>query len=267
MRTETDDRDDTDDTWPILDGNLVRPAEPATATPAIRAGAWAGGSQVGRVRHHNEDRWGQHDGRVFIVTDGMGGHDGGDLAAQATVDLLLTSQPGSWHDRVTATNLQVRARAAAAGFDRCGSTLVVAALSGQRVTVVGVGDSRVYRLRDGRLDLLTEDHTVRGELLAAGIDADQHTSRRKGGGLTSYLGIDPERLRIDVKDVPTLPGDRLLLCSDGVHAMLHHDLLTTAVATGSVQTATDRLLALADDAGGRDNATVIVVDLDRQDQR
>lgn len=251
--------DDEDDTWPTADG-------PVLANVDLSAGrgptvvAWAAGTEIGRVRTRNEDRWGHLGTHAFVVADGMGGHDGGELAASTAVRVALEGD-GGWQDRVIRANEAVRDEARDAGFDNAGTTLVAVAVTPRRATVVGVGDSRVYRLREGRLDQLTEDHTVRGALLAAGIDADQHASPRQARGLTSYLGISPDRLRVDVIDVPTRVGDRLLLCSDGVHQAFDHHGLADELGRRDAEQVVAGLLRGAEAAGGRDNATAIVIDL------
>ena len=133
------------------------------------------------------------------------------------------------------------------------------------MTLVHLGDSRAYRLTrlgDGgdRLDLLTHDHNVRAELLAAGLDVGDYRERGVAlHGLTSFIGLEHEVLRIDVLAVPVRAGDRILLCTDGVHRQLDDDQLRARCsAPATARQAAEALVAQADRAGGRDNATAVV---------
>lgn len=256
---------DPDDTAPPPVAHVIGAA---TATD-VHAGAqqvvdWAGHSRQGTARQQNQDRWGHRDGRIFAVADGMGGHANGEVAAATAIDVALDvaldATAATWLQRIGAANDAVRA--SRDGDARpAGTTLVAVEVTGSRATVVSVGDSRVYRLRDGCLEVVTEDHTVRGELLTAGIDADRHAAARETRGLTSYLGIDPDRLRIDVVDIPLVAGDRLLLCSDGVSGALESRQLETAVGRGSCRHAVDDLFERLDQVAARDDATAIILEI------
>ena len=157
--------------------------------------------------------------------------------------------------------------AAAQGIERVGTTLLAAAVGGPLVTLVHLGDSRAYRLTrvaegGDRLDLLTHDHNVRAELLAAGLDVRDYRDRGVAlHGLTSFIGLEHEVLRIDVLAVPVRSGDRVLLCTDGVYRQLDDDELRLALRAGSARQAAEALVERADRAGGKDNATAVVVEV------
>ena len=248
---------DREETLPD-DGPPLLPADPAaTAPPALRAD-WAARSFPGHRRSENQDRWGSSEDRRFVVADGMGGHAAGAVAAAAVRDGGLAATAGAWEAELQRLNAAIRA--IPHDHDRApGSTLVLLDLEPTRATVVSVGDSRIYRWRAGSIEPLTVDHTVRGELLSAGLDADELTDARRGRGLTSYLGVDPVSLRVDVVDVPLLPGDRFLLCSDGIHGSLDGRLLAGALATADVDAALDEVFTAWRGRRGADDATAVLV--------
>lgn len=256
---------DLDDTLPTEDQAFLTALRDAVRAEAHRVVAWAGRSDAGAVRPRNEDAWGQHEDRAFVVADGMGGHEGGTLASRTAVAAFLEAvrdRPTRWQDAVATINATVREAAAAAGADRAGTTLVAMVVDGQQATVVNVGDSRVLRWRDGHVERLTEDHTVRSEMLAAGIDAERERARGvRVGGLTSFVGAAPDRLRVDVVGVDLANGDRFLLCTDGVHRQVGDADLRAALEADTCEEAAARLLRCAAQAGGRDNATAVVLDI------
>ncbi len=201
----------------------------------------------------------------------MGGRGGGSLASRSAVDRFLArsaTPPIDWRDVVIQVNDDVVRAGAARGIARLGTTLLAAAVGGPLVTLVHLGDSRAYRLtrltdddRD-RLDVLTRDHNVRSELLAAGLDVREYRDRGVAlHGLTSFIGLERDVLRIDVLAVPMRAGDRLLLCTDGVHRQLDDDQIRVALASATCRGSAERLVELADLAGGRDNATAVVLQL------
>ena len=134
------------------------------------------------------------------------------------------------------------------------------------MTLVHLGDSRAYRLtRLGevdRLDLLTHDHNVRAELLAAGLDVGDYRERGVAlHGLTSFIGLEHDVLRIDVLAVPVRTGDRILLCTDGVHRQLDDDRLRALLGARRPGSPPRRSCARPTSVGGRDNATAVVVQI------
>jgi protein phosphatase len=227
-------------------------------------------------RRVNEDTWGRRSD-VFVVADGMGGRGGGALAARTAVDRFLgrleppVERP-DWRRIIEQVNTDVLRAAAGQGIDRVGTTLLAASIGGPLVVLVHLGDSRAYRLshsgEDGRLDLLTHDHNVRSELLAAGLDVRDYRERGVAlHGLTSFVGLEHDVLRVDVLAVPVRTGDRILLCTDGVHRQLDDDQVRVLLGAGSARHAADALVRAADEAGGRDNATAVVVEIGAVDRR
>ncbi|MET0325047.1 MAG: protein phosphatase 2C domain-containing protein, partial [Ilumatobacteraceae bacterium] len=249
---------DDDDTTPTENADVLSELSAALAASPLAGVEWAAATSRGLRRRVNEDVWG-HQGQIFAVADGMGGRGGGSLAARTAVDRFLARSAGTstdWRTVIADVNDDVLRAGAERGIERLGTTFLAAAVGGPIVTLVHLGDSRAYRLthtdRDtDRLDVLTHDHNVRSELLAAGLNVREYHDRGVAlHGLTSFLGLEHEVLRIDVLAVPVRSGDRLLLCTDGVHHQLDDDQIRRAMSSSTCRDAADRLVALADQAGG-----------------
>jgi PPM family protein phosphatase len=229
------------------------------------------GSDVGRLRSGNEDSYfcGQ---TVFAVADGLGGHQGGEVASAAAVEPLAHLDGRSFKDAGEAAEALATAirEANEAILDRAagdpalygmGTTVTAAVAGGGYLQLAHVGDSRAYLLRGGTLEQLTTDHTVVGELVRRGrLTPQQAAVHPERSILTRAVGLDP-RVPVDLPDPLELqPGDQVLLCSDG---------LTEAVADGRIaellsaaqdgQVACQSLIDAANDAGGPDNITVVLV--------
>lgn len=229
-------------------------AAPITAQSVSR-------SHVGRVRAINEDRvFDCAAAGLFAVADGMGGHRGGDQAAQAVVDELrrLTNATGSpsMPDVLAAlqrANADILRRNREQGLD-AGATVVVALLDSARVHIAWAGDSRAYRLRDGELALLTEDHSVVQELVAAGLLTPDMAARHpQANVITRALGVN-DRVELDQITVELARCDRLLLCSDG----LSRSLALNGLAHLTLERMADHLLDHAVNADGSDNISLVV---------
>jgi PPM family protein phosphatase len=230
------------------------------------------GSDVGRLRSGNEDSHfcGQ---TVFAVADGLGGHQGGEVASAAAVEPLAGLDGRSFQDAGEAAEALAAAirEANKAILDRAagdpalygmGTTVTAAAVAGDGyLQLAHVGDSRAYLLRGGTLEQLTNDHTVVGELVRRGrLTPEQAAIHPERSILTRAVGLDP-RVPVDLPDPLELqPEDQVLLCSDG---------LTEAVADGQIaellsaapdgHAACRSLIDAANDAGGPDNITVVLV--------
>jgi len=231
---------------------------------------WAGRSDVGRMRDHNEDAfWPPADGATddvltVAVADGMGGHAGGEIASSIALDTAITVG-GDPAVRIQAANLAVidaaRLRPRLSGM---GTTLTLAVLDPDGdLDIAHVGDSRAYLVRDETLEQLTQDHSYVADLIAAGKltpeEADTHPYRSV---LTRAVGLDPA-MEVDNYGFVLEPGDRLLLCSDGLTSMLSNQQVSEVLgdARPPPSAAADELIAAANEAGGADNITVIVVDI------
>jgi serine/threonine protein phosphatase PrpC len=234
------------------------------AVPALMA---ATRSDIGRVRENNEDAALCLD-HVVAVADGMGGHAGGEVAAALAITLIEAAFTGQSVDElvaaVRAANRAIADRAdTMAGLEGMGTTICAAgAMGGGQVAIVNVGDSRAYLFRDGALRQLTDDHTLTAELVRRGelteAEAAEHPHRNV---LTRALGVGAT-IDVDAAVHDLRPGDRLLLCTDGLFNELTADDIA-AVLRGmpKVAAAADALVDRALAHGGHDNVTAVVADL------
>lgn len=218
-------------------------------------------STVGLIRSENEDQFGSIDG-FYVVADGMGGTAGGAMASKLTVKHLLAAHDTEgWVSTLTELNTRVRAECDAAGYPSAGSTLAGLIVEDCRCVTLAMGDSRIYRYREGELRQLTTDHNLRTLRAEEGLDPEQTDERGKPRALTSFVGNTDTSQRIDVSTVSIQKGDRLLLTSDGVHEQVEPGVMNQLMELSSCQETAEALVAAADEAGGRDNATAVVISL------
>jgi len=228
-------------------------------------------TDVGRVRALNEDACLDLPQRgLWAVADGMGGHTAGDLASGMIVRALGTlSAPGSLavfsgaaRGALQTVNRELRDEAARRGVRMIGSTVAVLMASGRECGWLWAGDSRIYLYRDARLESLTIDHSHVAELQAQGhLSAEaarHHPSQHlitRAVGAADWLQLDEGRIALH-------DGDLFLLCSDGLSNEVQAPEIAGALAEGDCQRATDTLVDMALQAGGRDNITAVVVRVD-----
>ncbi|MFO0760192.1 MAG: cyclic nucleotide-binding domain-containing protein [Byssovorax sp.] len=249
---------------------------------ALRASAH-GVTDVGRRRRRNEDAFLIDEAiGLFAVADGMGGHSGGDVASKhalavvqaelaARSDLLqaFAADPSAEHRKNAQLLVEHAVQKACAGLlalarqrpelSGMGSTFVGAVIAGDRAIVAHVGDSRLYLARKGSAHALTEDHSLIAAQIKSGQMARENAANSPFKGvLTRALG-QQESVQVDTLVVDLLPGDRLVLCSDGLHNHLG-DEETPALFLGSTpELLPGELVALANARGGQDNITALVV--------
>jgi len=228
-------------------------------------------SDVGRVRRRNEDAYLVQD-PVYAVADGMGGHRGGDVASTMSLEALEAADiAGRGAPALTAAirtaNRAVLERGEAdRELSGMGTTITAVLVQGDRAHLAHVGDSRAYLFRDGALRQLTEDHTMVQEMVRRGqltpAQADNHPQRSI---ITRALGAEGD-LDVDELAVDLRPGDRLLLCSDGLSGMVSDAAIAGALTEAAdPQAACDRLVEMANEAGGDDNITAVVIEALRAD--
>ncbi len=222
-------------------------------------------TDVGRQRRDNEDS-SYASGSVFVVADGMGGAQSGEVASKIVVDAFSSGLPetGTAEERlavvVQRANREIhersRSEAANAGM---GTTVTAAYLDGDAIAIAHVGDSRAYLLRDGELRRLTEDHSLVEELVRGGrLTEEEAAEHPQRSVITRALGIEPI-VEIDTWTYPLRPGDVVLLCSDGLTSMVsEQQLQRVVVAAPTLNEAAQRLIGAANEAGGRDNITVVL---------
>ena len=227
-------------------------------------------THVGRVRKVNEDSILALPGLgVWLVSDGMGGHSAGDFASQTIAELVAMLpdglEPGEVMRAVRRAIFDAHAtisrEAAARGEATIGATVVALILTDGHFVAFWAGDSRLYRLRDGGLDMLTTDHSLVGDLVTAGEmtwdEAEQHP---QSNAITKAVGVG-ERLDLDKIRGDVRSGDRFLLCSDGLNKYAGVETLRRILVSAPIATVTDTLLNMALDGGGADNISIIVVDI------
>ena len=225
----------------------------------------------GRVRDHNEDSlYVDVRDRLLVVCDGMGGHAGGHIASELGVQVVSHSlrqlRPADWLDEervVEAMKLAIfgandhilsRARIDPALSDM-GTTICACAFMGDRVVTANVGDSRIYRICNGAIEQISQDHSLVAERIRAGLmDPNSFEVSLLGNIVTRALGMDQVTVDITIEDL--LPGDVFLLCSDGLSDMVEDDeMLKIVSANRDLQAAVVGLVDLANERGGVDNIT------------
>jgi serine/threonine protein phosphatase PrpC len=240
-------------------------------------------SDVGLTRAHNEDYF-EIDPRhkLYVVADGMGGHSHGEVAAQIAVNAIRdfiektadkdTTWPFGMDSRLErhsnllkmavriAHDNVLRAISRDSSLYGMGTTVVGLLLSGDVAAVAHVGDSRVYRLRDGKLEQLTQDHTWVNEQVVAGfLSKEQARTHPLKNVVTRALGGESDVL-VDVREVEVLPGDLFLLCSDGLTGMLSDPDITERLSSGrSLHEICRTLVNDSNARGGIDNVTVVLL--------
>ena len=225
-------------------------------------------SDVGRVRKINEDAYLDSGGiGLWVVADGMGGHAAGDLASGSIVAALadvaasdsLSQLVDAVEERLVNVNQALRDEAVRREGQMIGST-VVALLAWRRHCIcLWAGDSRIYRLRAGRLEQLTRDHSQVEEMIEQGeLRREEAASHPAANVITRAVGADDE-LFLDLALYDLQADDRFLLCSDGLYKEVADEEFAIHLATHDVEPASQALLNLALERGARDNVTVIVV--------
>ena len=232
---------------------------------------WAARSDTGRVRQQNEDSI-HADGNVFVVADGMGGHLAGEVASAVAVSTIVDQCRGGivakeqLRDALVEANKRVLNESAGdAGREGMGTTVVaVVRLNGSpshQLALANIGDSRAYLFDSSGLHQLSKDHSLVQELVDDGLiapsDARHHPRRNI---VTRAIGIEPE-VQVDLWEFQLAQNSRVLLCSDGLVDEVEESLIEEVLRTEvDIESAADRLIAMANDHGGRDNISLVIVE-------
>jgi protein phosphatase len=245
---------------------------------------FASATDPGRVRSHNEDSIGTDpDIGLAVLADGMGGYNAGEVASGIAVAVvsaetkralagnkLYSVDPASGQTEAERIAREHTAKANTSIFEAArsqpqyagmGTTLVVALFFDNRVCVAHVGDSRLYRLRGDTFEQITRDHSLLQEQIDSGMITREAAKLSQNKNLvTRALGIDAE-VDTEVHVYETKPGDTYLLCSDGLSDMVGDDdmQLTLSSLQANLQLAAEQLVQQANDNGGRDNISVILI--------
>lgn len=234
-------------------------------------------TDIGRMRNLNQDYVYTTDVQIgnlpnlFIVADGMGGHNAGDFAARLTISTMIetiarlkdVAAEVLLDKSITAANNEVFRRAGSSeDLDGMGTTVVAATIDDRKLTIANVGDSRLYLCREGGLRQITRDHSWVEEMVRRGglkrEDARNHPDKNI---ITRAVGVE-EKVRIDFFEITLQEKDLVLMCTDGLTNMLEDETIYGVImGAGSLEEKARELVRRANENGGRDNISVILIDL------
>ena len=243
----------------------------------------AGRSNTGMVRSNNEDKIGEdQEIGLVVLADGMGGYKGGEVASRLAVNTILDElraeipklTPGEIDEQTGYTKESLAARRSVVKANETifsvsstepqyrgmGTTLVMGIFYDNQITVAHVGDSRMYRFRDGNLQQITVDHTLLQELVDRGFYTQEEANSSLNKNLvTRALGIEGS-IAVDIKEDLAMPGDIYILCSDGLTDMVDDQEIHATVKAfkDNLDQLADRLIEIANENGGRDNVSVLL---------
>lgn len=243
-------------------------------------------SDVGKLREHNEDTIGiDNDIGLFVLADGMGGYNAGEIASGLAVKTIMSlvkeayeyqnmslgdkemnlSRPGIvLRDAISRANKIIYQTAKnQPNYEGMGTTVVACLFRDNHVSVAHVGDSRLYILRNQKFDQVTLDHSLIQELMDRGFySEDESLYAASKNYVTRALGID-NQVDVEIHEYPVNQSDRFLLCSDGLSDMIDNEAIKTALSApdGNLEAIANNLIELSNQNGGRDNISVILTDI------
>ena len=249
---------------PEAEKPAAEPKEERAESP-VSGFSIASRTDVGRVRKSNQDALIIGEG-IAGVADGMGGHNGGEIASGETRDGILRELQGKTPDRqvleeaVKKVNLEVWERQEKdAALTGMGTTLTLLWPGEKEMLIAQVGDSRAYLIRDGKMRQVTEDHSLVGDMVRRGVlTEEQAACHPMRNYITRAVGTE-DASEVDLYCEERKKGDRWLICSDGLYSQITKTALEEAAQTEDPETAADRLLQAALEGGGKDNITLILM--------
>ncbi len=243
-------------------------------------------TDIGRRRTSNEDAFLLDDELgLYVVADGMGGHAAGEVASREAVDTVMGmvrrgyatvqrfEQDGASEETTRAVQRLLEAAVQAATYmvfaiaendpdqKGMGTTVSALLLTESHAVIAQVGDSRIYLLRDGGVYQLTEDHTLVAWQVKQGIISEAEAALSPHKNVITRAVGSRDYVQVDTQTIEIGPGDRFLLCSDGLHGYLQEQEIAPVLELGA-KAAVARLVDLANSRGGRDNITAVVVEID-----
>ncbi len=240
-----------------------------------------GSSDIGLVRHNNEDFWSHLcEEQLFVLADGMGGHQAGEIAARTAVESLCTCFRSKWDESTksfeeakilicegirTVNQLIYKLGSENPGLRGMGTTICVIFLHPSGVIFGHVGDSRIYRLREGKLKQLTQDHSLLRELIDLGrLSEEQANSFLYKNIITKAIGTEPS-VEPSIEEDSIQIGDTFLMCTDGLTDLVCFQEIETALKEISSEEVVPYLIEKAKQKGGLDNITVVLVKIQEKD--
>ncbi len=242
-------------------------------------------TDTGKIRDHNEDAIGsERDIGLLVLADGMGGYNAGEVASSIAVKTILKQveeslerlgedrdevepQTGLWRQSVILRDAVARANKLIHNqaqirpeCEGMGTTLVSCLFYNNHVSIAHVGDSRMYRLRDGRFEQLTLDHSLLQELVDRGFYSQEEAQRSTNRNyVTRALGVE-KTVDVEINEYDVKPGDYFLLCSDGLTDMVEDEDIHLTISTfhDNLDIAGQQLIKLSNDHGGKDNISIII---------
>ncbi len=245
-----------------LDPTLVPVLAAETEESSMRI-VWR--TDIGKVRKNNQDAVILGNG-LAGVADGMGGHQGGEIASAGLRDGLLRETRGkepseeTLRAAVETVNLELwQQQENDASLTGMGTTLTVLWPTADRMLIAQVGDSRAYLMREGELKQVTSDHSMVADMVRRGVlTEEQAACHPMRNYITRAVGTE-DTIETDIISMPRLQGDRWLVCSDGLHGMVSRAELTRMMLTENPEEAANQMLAAALENGGRDNISLVIV--------
>ena len=242
-----------------------------------------GRTDTGRVREHNEDSIAfDSDLGLVVLADGMGGYNAGEVASSIAVKTIVQlvrdaleredlqkPDPATGLARTSiilrdailrANKVIYQSARSQAQYEGMGTTVVAILFHDNRASVAHVGDSRAYRVRNRKLEQITQDHSLLQELVDRGFYSQEEAARASNKNyVTRALGVEPS-VEVEIHEEPALKGDYYVLCSDGLSDMIEDEdiHLTISTFSASLETIAKQLIQLANDNGGRDNVSVVL---------
>jgi protein phosphatase len=257
-----------------LPTNPGKKGKSATPSPIGTSIVWCGLTETGMVRNHNEDFFvckDLKDATLFVVADGMGGHDAGEVASRLAAETVTREvEQGSAKNGDASTLLQqavqnANTRVLREGTSKgsnMGTTLTLALVMREKAYIANVGDSRTYWIENGSIRRITTDHSLVEKLVSVGrLTKEEARNHPKSNVLYRNIGSETPII-VDTFEVPLKKGGNLLLCTDGLWGELPDEEIHRVFMTEkNAKRACTRLIELANESGGKDNITAIVVNV------
>ena len=248
------------------DTNVSAQNQPATAALENGEIHYAWRTDVGRIRKNNQDSV-ILGNRLFGVADGMGGHNGGEIASAGLRDGLLRETEGKepsaelLEEAVKKVNYEIwEQQEKDASLTGMGTTLTVLWPTAEEMIIGQVGDSRAYLIRDNQMKQVTSDHSMVADMVRRGVLTEEQAACHPMRNYISRAVCTDDTIEVDILSIPRMNGDRWIVCSDGLYGQISKQELEETAKTAELEEAAGKLLVLALEHGGKDNISFIILD-------